>query len=63
MTYRRPSDLQRENTEPKPNIHEERNERAARIEDDREEQFAEQVDEKSGDDLLTEFKEARDAHE
>ncbi len=63
MTYRRPSDLQRENTEPKPDIHEERNERAARIEDAREAEFAEEVDEKQEDELRTGFAEAHDAHE
>lgn len=63
MSYRRPSDLQRENTEPKPQIHEERNERAALVEEQREEQFAEEVDEEKNRELLTGFQEQHDAHE
>lgn len=37
--YRNPADLQREKTEPKPEIHEERNERAAELKDQRVEQW------------------------
>ncbi|MGH2544753.1 MAG: hypothetical protein ACRDIB_18330 [Ardenticatenaceae bacterium] len=44
MSYRRPADLVREKTEPDPKIHEERQERAARLDEEREEAFFEEVD-------------------
>ncbi len=49
MSYRNPADLVREKTEPQPKIHEERQERAAELEEQHEAAFQETVDEQEAE--------------
>jgi hypothetical protein len=50
MSYRNPIDLVRERTEPKPEIHQEREERAAELETKKKDQFLDKAREQERED-------------